>query len=351
MWQIVNKTPFNAAQGWVRGLDGAETWLVVVKASFDVLPDGSTRVAAVQPEPVRAPVHWGEPGLSAIRYENDFVLDKLTTDVVVNGTAHAPGGQAAERVDVGLRVADVSKDLRVFGQRRWAPAAAWISGPEAFVTMPIRYDRAFGGVDRTPGRTQPGWYWPNPVGMGYVDSRADAAGVPLPNVEYPDAPISAWDDRPAPAGFGFIASHWESRARLAGTCDDAWVNERQPLLPKDFQLEHCQSSPPDQRSKAFLVGGEPVVLRNLTPSGTLAFRLPRVELALRTRFVDGERVDHPPPKLHTVILEPDLPRVSLVWHTAFECHAKVYRLDHTRIDLRAEQRSLAEEDTEALLGF
>ena len=31
------------------------------------------------------------------------------------------------------------------------------------------------------------------------------------------------------------------------------------------------------------------------------------------------------------ILEPDLPRVSLVWHSALECHANVYKLDKTSI--------------------
>jgi len=41
MWQIINNTPFAAGQAWVRGLDGAETWLVVVKTTFDVQPDGT----------------------------------------------------------------------------------------------------------------------------------------------------------------------------------------------------------------------------------------------------------------------------------------------------------------------
>jgi hypothetical protein len=40
---------------------------------------------------------------------------------------------------------------------------------------------------------------------------------------------------------------------------------------------------------------------------------------------------HERPKLHTVILEPDCPRVSLVWHSALPCHPKVYKLEKTRI--------------------
>jgi hypothetical protein len=35
--------------------------------------------------------------------------------------------------------------------------------------------------------------------------------------------------------------------------------------------------------------------------------------------------------LHTVIIEPDTPRVSLVWQTTLQCHAKVLKLDFTRV--------------------
>ena len=42
MWQIDNRTPFAAERGWVRDRDGAEVWLVAVKCTFDILPDGTT---------------------------------------------------------------------------------------------------------------------------------------------------------------------------------------------------------------------------------------------------------------------------------------------------------------------
>ena len=44
MWQVDNRTPFAAERGWVRGRDGTEIWLVAVKATFYILPDGSTEV-------------------------------------------------------------------------------------------------------------------------------------------------------------------------------------------------------------------------------------------------------------------------------------------------------------------
>ncbi|MEP6652619.1 MAG: hypothetical protein ABJA82_04640 [Myxococcales bacterium] len=52
MWQIENRTPFAAGQGWVRDRNGAETWIVAMKTTFDVRLDGSTALASVQPKPI-----------------------------------------------------------------------------------------------------------------------------------------------------------------------------------------------------------------------------------------------------------------------------------------------------------
>jgi hypothetical protein len=198
--------------------------------------------------------------------------------------------------------------------------------------MPITYERAFGGVDSGSSKPEIDWYWPNPVGTGFAVSDRAIADVRVPNVEYPDDPIRSWKARPRPAGLGIIGPHWQERAAFAGTYDKAWTDHRQPLLPVDFDLRHFQVVPKDQQALQFLSGGEPVSLMNLTPSGLLRFFLPRVVLRLETRFMDEERREHPPAQLHTVILEPDFPRVSLVWHSTIECHAKAYKLDHTRVE-------------------
>ena len=51
-------------------------------------------------------------------------------------------------------------------------------------------------------------------------------------------------------------------------------------------------SPEDQRPAEFLRGGEPVELTNLTPTGRLAFALPRVAFGFETVFRGGDRVRH-----------------------------------------------------------
>jgi hypothetical protein len=93
MWQVDNRTPFAAERGWVRDRNGAEIWLVAVKCTFDIRPDGSTEVAKEQPPVLRMPEHTGEPGKSSLRYENDLVLTKTTTDIIVVGHAYAPRGR------------------------------------------------------------------------------------------------------------------------------------------------------------------------------------------------------------------------------------------------------------------
>jgi hypothetical protein len=333
MWQLDNRTPFAAGQGWIRDRDGAEVWLVVVKASFDIRPDGSTEISKDQPLPVRVPEHYGEPAKSSIRYESDFVLTKATTDVLVVGQAHAPGARAVPQLDVGLRVGSLRKVLRVFGERTWGLLGP--GEPEPFTTLPLVYERAFGGLDVHSAHPEKDWDWRNPVGCGFAVKAAHLRGGRVPNVESPDRPIRTWDDRPPPAGFGAIASHWQSRAELAGTYGAKWEATRQPLLPDDCDDRFFQCAPADQQAATFLQGGEQVTLVNMSPHERLDFALPLMALTLESRFADGERRAHEPPRLHSVILEPDLLRVSLVWHSALECHAKVHKLDATRIQWRA----------------
>jgi hypothetical protein len=200
--------------------------------------------------------------------------------------------------------------------------------------MSIEYERAFGGVDRrsiTPDRD---YDWRNPVGTGFVTALEHADGVRLPNIEYADQPIGRWSDRPSPAGFGPIASNWQPRAVFAGTYDEKWFAERQPLRPDDFDDRYFQTAPADQQPADFLRGGEPVELTGLTPGGRLRFVLPLLVLGFETRFSDGSIEHHAIRRLHSVIVEPDLARVSLVWHSALPCHFKAYKLDRTIVTLK-----------------
>ncbi|MDY6993348.1 MAG: DUF2169 domain-containing protein, partial [Pseudomonadota bacterium] len=101
---------------------------------------------------------------------------------------------------------------------------------------------------------------------------------------------------------------------------------------KDFNELFYHCAPQDQQIAGYLTGGEPVILYNLSPSGEMRFQLPVVSLGFKTFFGTQAEAHHA--LLHTVIIEPDIPRVMLVWHTHLPCHNREHKLDHTVIFLK-----------------
>lgn len=279
------------------------------------------------------PKYLGEPGKSSLLYESDLVHMKPTTDVILHGHAYAPEGKRANQVDVTLRVGDVVKTLRIFGDRYWGQGLldVTLSDPQPFEKMPISYERAFGGEDLKTGNSNVhSWESRNPVGTGYVTEQRNIIGQRAPNIENSKSLIKSWNDRPCPAGFGPIAGHWSPRIELAGTYDEKWKKERFPLFPDDFNDRFYLCAPEDQQLRGYLRGGEPVELYNLTPEGTLRFNLPRVSFAFSTHFSVGEVVERRP-IIHSVIIEPDVPRVMMVWHSTLACHPNGLKLQKTVI--------------------
>jgi hypothetical protein len=94
MWQIENRTPFAAERTWTRGRDGAEIWLVAVKCTYDIRPDGATAISADQPPVTLAPeyVDPDAPVQSSLKYDVDLVRTKVTTDILVQGMRMRPAG-------------------------------------------------------------------------------------------------------------------------------------------------------------------------------------------------------------------------------------------------------------------
>lgn len=334
MWILENQTPFAAERAWVRDEHGAEVWLVAVKGTFAINPDGRTRLAEVQEPVALEPRFAGDPARSSLLHDTDLPDRKEATDVLVIGHAHAPRAEPVDAINVGLSLGPIRKVLRVTGDRVWEDRGRGLtpSRPRPFVAMPINYERAYGGLD--PGAADPPgervWDVRNPAGCGRATSASSALGRALPNVEDPRAPITVWNDAVVPVGFGPIAGHWAPRVGLAGTYDERWEQTRQPLVPEDFDPRFYHCAPMDQQIRGHLRGGEPVELRHLTPAGQLCFRLPRVTLSFKTCFSDGTHARHRA-LLHTVLIRPDGPTVTLVWHTRLACHHKVLKLQQTLI--------------------
>lgn len=329
MWALMNQTPFSAERAGARDRAGAEIWLVAVKGTFLIRTDGSIELAARQEPVLTSPVYLGKPGHSGLRYDVDLARTKPATDILLHGHAYSPNLQPVRFVNVALSVGSVHKTLRVFGDRRWN--SRWLgpelSDPEPFVKMPLVYELAFGGEQGDPPQRDSR----NPIGRGFVTRKSELPGKWAPNIEYPEGQKRA-------AGFGPICSDWSPRRERAGTYDDIWQETRKPLLPADFDDRFFQAAPDDQQATGYLRGGEKVELVNLAPEGLLRFRLPRVALGFMTRF--GRRSVYHRANLHTVVIEPDVSRVLLVWHTAIPCHHDLYKLTDTRIYMKQLMRSL-----------
>ncbi|MEO7206411.1 MAG: DUF2169 domain-containing protein [Steroidobacteraceae bacterium] len=340
MWLVRNTTPYSAERTWVQDKSANKLWLVVVKATFDVLDDGTCSLAAQQVPVFRLGQPWGSFGSSSLKYEADLCGVKPCSDILVQGSAWVPEGRPASAVDVEMRVGTLVKRLHVFGDRVWERGiggSLGMSYPIPFVSMPITYERAFGGWDRTSeDPSDHRMEDRNPIGQGFATQAANCIGKPLPNIEDPDRLIRDWDDRPAPAGMNAIDCAWSPRRELSGTYDEDWRRSRFPLWAEDFDDHYNNCAPPGQQASGFLAGGERVELTNLSPRGRLAFNLPRIHPVFRTRF-GSERIDHEA-QLCTVILEPAEPRVIMAWQTVLVCNQRMDDLDETVV---AEESYLA----------
>ena len=333
MLEIKNKTRFETGLAPGMGKDGLDYAVFVVKGTFGIPEGGSAPVLADEQVPVVfADEHYGEAGFSSVKYEMDTCLIKPGTDVVLVGSAI--GRQAARRIDVGLQVGQVKKVVRVFGDRRWERhLGRWrMSEPKPFETMPLVFERAFGGRDETHNNEKKHKFEPrNPVGTGFVARRSSdrLEGLLLPNLEEPAQLIGGWKDRPDPAGFGFVGRHWEPRVRFGGTYDEAWQNERCPLLPDDFDERFFNGAVRGLVTKRHLRGGEAVRVVNASAAGELRFTLPICEFDI-TACIKGEIQEHGC-VLDTVIIEPESSRMILTWRATIPCPRKFLYIEHVRL--------------------
>lgn len=309
---------------------GHEHVLVVAKGTFSVRPDGSCVLAEAQ-EPVCAvDLFHGDPATSSIKYECDFTLRKAKCDVVINGSAHAPGGRPVTALDVGLEFLSIRKTIRVSGDRIWefgTLSGAVPSAPVPFTSMPLLYERTFGGADRwdeDPARH--GVEPRNLVGVGFMlKKRIQLHRMPLPNLEHPRHPLRTPTDKPPPVGVGFVCRNWQPRVSYAGTYDQKWLDTRCPFLPEDFDERHWQGAPEDQQVD-HLHGGETMKLINMTPAGRLDITIPKVSIPMQIRFGLTEKPVDLAPVLDTVIVEPDRHRMLLVWRASWPTRGQLTRI-------------------------
>ncbi|MFM9971957.1 MAG: DUF2169 domain-containing protein, partial [Burkholderiales bacterium] len=123
--EFINATRMTA--GYNMGLEpsGRELLVVVIKGTFVIpKPGEQVRLADEQLPLIMADTFTGEPGFSAPVNEVDFAPRKPACDVLLTGTARAPGGRPVTRMRAGIKVGPMEKAFDVVGNRVWQAGLA-----------------------------------------------------------------------------------------------------------------------------------------------------------------------------------------------------------------------------------
>ncbi|HFC6352651.1 TPA: DUF2169 domain-containing protein [Neisseria elongata] len=171
MFELQNFTCFHTQQ--FKNIDQTDRAydVVVAKVSyeFEIDPEtGKTELAFARKQtPLTfADTYYGDPSQTSTQFESDFSLYKPKTDLVVNTTAYAPDDVPSRQFTVSVSIGDYQKSLALTGERYWVrEAAGWsLSEPDPILSLPIRYEFAFGGSAVEDDHTG---YQQNAIGIGY----------------------------------------------------------------------------------------------------------------------------------------------------------------------------------------
>ena len=319
---------------------------LLLKRTYDIIPNSICDRAKQDQPLVPGDVYWDDPMNSSFRHESDFIPFKLATDVVLNGKAYAPGGEPVTSCVVALQVGEQRKEVLVLGDRvaRFVKdEVPRFTEPTPFITMELRYERAYGGIDIYSDKRLPYPYPRNPLGRGFavVNSEKTVENLALPNLEDPTRLLKpeqlclgqyeAWEQQPIPAGLGWFPKTWMPRAKLAGIMPADRATEQElrqayaqlvPLVHRDI---YVKNGLPDMDFRFFngaspglvfpyLKGGERIVTENLSAEGQLNFQLPNEIPGMGLDI--GFTLQEPEVVLHTVMIRMEERQVDLVWRGA-----------------------------------
>lgn len=324
----VNNTPFPSQYFQSVDAHAEVSHVVVLRVTFDMqrtLPDGSLAYAAEQ-TPLATQDAWsGAVNASSPLWESDFAPYKPRCDVlVVNAVARPPDGrQTAKRWPCAVALQWQQdgktqlwhKQLTVTGPRRFGLLG--LSEPTPASEAAVDWTLAYGGQDKRPAHDEHrpdgsiakaagSVHWKtdqrNPVGVG-LDR---ATGSPGPQLELLDRPYKGGPDQRdyLPVGLTAMGRAWQPRRSLAGTYDQAWLEQQWPLPPQDFDDNYWNCAPADQQLD-HLPPGTKMSLFHLHPSAAASApasppwpehwqgRLPLHQFTLRLLMrIEGQRYLH-----------------------------------------------------------
>src|SRR5262249_25878519 len=163
---LENRTPFAVEPMFLADEEARPLLVPVIKATYSV-QYGVQPLLAQEQLPVNiSGEYWGDPDSSSYKYEPEAAFIKPATDIVLIGHAYAQK-LGDKKVTVGLRVGPVNKVVRVVGDRYWVKKFGMVysTKQESFERIPLVFERAFGGWDRSHPNPKRHSFEPrNPVG-------------------------------------------------------------------------------------------------------------------------------------------------------------------------------------------
>lgn len=339
-------------------------WSLTILAKRTYRVDDAGRMAPTDDQPgIVALPQWDAERPELLIADLETYTHKLRTDVVVQG--HVYGDGAARRLVAEVAVAGRTVRMQALGERRCTLGRAGgmvFSEPTPIERVPLRYTHAYGGRDATyeaihgnplrgdpvyAGMTEreidaasPYLYPRNPAGRGYLieATRAAVEALDLPQLEDPTDPLTPtrisvgdfmqWYRMPLPQGTGWVDYDWYPRIAFLGVvpiCErfaappaevtrgfvPAELAAGDGKKPPNHALEVSNGAAPALQVP-HLRGDEPVALVHLHPRRTRwELRVPPAPaMAIDARNGGTCAVE---PVLHTLQIEPDLGRVTVVW--------------------------------------
>lgn len=328
MLQIDNQTPFAPSIAVFPDRDAIDTLYVMVRATVTLRP--RLGLAPVQLPVALSDEYYEDPANSSLKQVSDMHIGKPGTDVLLIGHAWGPNGHSTTQVDVTVSVAERRKTVRVMGDRTWRDGAP--SAPAPFQSMPLVWERAFGGMHKLEDKVFAEER--NPIGCGFRGKRSaqEFEGQPVPNLEDPAAPLQSLGQTPAPCCFAPVAPSWMPRRAFAGTYDAGWTRHRAPYLPHDFDPRFLQCAAPELTFDRYLQGNEPVEIHGASNTGPIGFTLPTARPIVEVKVAGASQ--EPWANLETLLIEPDENRATLTWRAALPCDRRVLKVDKIVVKLR-----------------
>lgn len=327
------------------GAEGERLDILIVRGTFDFSRDGKVLSLARTQNPVvvgdsYAGVENDCVMRAVVAEDGDLVPYKPGTDILVVGTASAPGGLPHHHWLAKVQVGTVQKSIRLHGPRQLRKTMlGWkMSQAEPITRLALDYRLAYGGCLAVPPELTGASgefvkHDDNPAGCGWLPKRRDYSHLPRKARRYVRRWIGAQselkgpqiEDAAAPIrkpyggkahSLGAVARWWTPRVKLQGTFDEAWRAQRFPLLPKNFNSRYFQAAHHDLVATPHLNGDEPISLIGLLPERR-DMRLPGWRILAVVKRASGESVVYLP-LLDTVRFDLSTQQATLVWRANFE---------------------------------